>query len=264
MTVSMTVHSYHFLDSSISSVQVKDAGHMVPMDQPRNSLEMIRRWTRGISLGTQISKTIPELKTLQPSSVFSSSWLMLQLLVYYSAPQSQGPLCGPCREPHSKKPKPIPYYICAWYPIMLDAKWTPCLSSMQQHVPIHYQHKRKKTLPRIAYGKPTCNITLLRWSRSSKDYDSMQSSGMWGKVQVLLLVAPDSPVNWYSLYSCALVASPWALHWQCPKIKVINLLAPRQSSLTSAYVWPVFGRYPLGKDPSSHKSWCYKDKLSWL
>ena len=45
------------------------------MDQPRNALEMIRRWTRGISLGTQISKTIPELKTLQPSSVFSSSWL---------------------------------------------------------------------------------------------------------------------------------------------------------------------------------------------
>lgn len=102
MNVSITVHSYHFLDSSISSVQVKDAGHMVPMDQPRNALEMIRRWTRGISLGTQISKTIPELKTLQPSSVFSSSWLMLQLLVHYSAPQSQGPLCGPCREPHSK------------------------------------------------------------------------------------------------------------------------------------------------------------------
>lgn len=119
--------SYHFLDSCVSSVQVKDAGHMVPMDQPRNALEMIRRWTRGISLGSQISKTIPELKRLQPSSVFSSSWLMLLqlLLVYYSAPQSQAPLsnAGPV-ENLTQKPNPIPYYICACYPIMLDAKWT--------------------------------------------------------------------------------------------------------------------------------------------
>jgi hypothetical protein len=29
---------------------VHDAGHMVPMDQPRASLEMITRFTRGIPL----------------------------------------------------------------------------------------------------------------------------------------------------------------------------------------------------------------------
>lgn len=27
--------------------QVHDAGHMVPMDQPKAALEMLRRWTRG-------------------------------------------------------------------------------------------------------------------------------------------------------------------------------------------------------------------------
>lgn len=27
--------------------QVHDAGHMVPMDQPKASLEMLRRWTQG-------------------------------------------------------------------------------------------------------------------------------------------------------------------------------------------------------------------------
>jgi hypothetical protein len=27
--------------------QVHDAGHMVPMDQPEASLEMLKRWTRG-------------------------------------------------------------------------------------------------------------------------------------------------------------------------------------------------------------------------
>lgn len=27
--------------------QVHDAGHMVPMDQPKAALEMLRRWTKG-------------------------------------------------------------------------------------------------------------------------------------------------------------------------------------------------------------------------
>jgi len=35
--------------------QVHDAGHMVPMDQPKNSLEMLYRWTRGISLSDKPS-----------------------------------------------------------------------------------------------------------------------------------------------------------------------------------------------------------------
>jgi len=35
--------------------QVHDAGHMVPMDQPKNSLEMLYRWTTGKSLGDKIS-----------------------------------------------------------------------------------------------------------------------------------------------------------------------------------------------------------------
>lgn len=36
-------------------LKVHDAGHMVPMDQPKNSLEMLYRWTRGISLGDKPS-----------------------------------------------------------------------------------------------------------------------------------------------------------------------------------------------------------------
>ncbi|KAG0565772.1 hypothetical protein M758_7G013600 [Ceratodon purpureus] len=36
-------------------VKVHDAGHMVPMDQPKNSLEMLYRWTRGKSLGDNLS-----------------------------------------------------------------------------------------------------------------------------------------------------------------------------------------------------------------
>lgn len=28
-------------------VQVHDAGHMVPMDQPKAALEMLKRWTHG-------------------------------------------------------------------------------------------------------------------------------------------------------------------------------------------------------------------------
>ena len=34
----------------LSFLSVKDAGHMVPMDQPENSLEMIWKFTRGESL----------------------------------------------------------------------------------------------------------------------------------------------------------------------------------------------------------------------
>jgi serine carboxypeptidase-like clade 4 len=36
-------------------LKVHDAGHMVPMDQPKSSLEMLYRWTRGKSLGDKIS-----------------------------------------------------------------------------------------------------------------------------------------------------------------------------------------------------------------
>lgn len=36
-------------------LKVHNAGHMVPMDQPRNSLEMLYRWTRGKSLGDKPS-----------------------------------------------------------------------------------------------------------------------------------------------------------------------------------------------------------------
>jgi serine carboxypeptidase-like clade 4 len=36
-------------------LKVHDAGHMVPMDQPKNSLEMLYRWTRGISLSDKTS-----------------------------------------------------------------------------------------------------------------------------------------------------------------------------------------------------------------
>lgn len=29
------------------NIQVHDAGHMVPMDQPKASLEMLKRWIQG-------------------------------------------------------------------------------------------------------------------------------------------------------------------------------------------------------------------------
>lgn len=31
-------------------LKVNNAGHMVPMDQPKASLEMLKRWIQGISL----------------------------------------------------------------------------------------------------------------------------------------------------------------------------------------------------------------------
>ncbi|GFP79688.1 serine carboxypeptidase-like [Phtheirospermum japonicum] len=34
----------------LTFVKVKDAGHLVPMDQPKVALEMLRRWTKGIPL----------------------------------------------------------------------------------------------------------------------------------------------------------------------------------------------------------------------
>lgn len=40
---------------SLQFLKVHDAGHMVPMDQPKNSLEMLYRWTRGKSLGDKVS-----------------------------------------------------------------------------------------------------------------------------------------------------------------------------------------------------------------
>ena len=37
--------------------QVHDAGHMVPMDQPKAALEMLKRWTQG---SLTESSSIPE------------------------------------------------------------------------------------------------------------------------------------------------------------------------------------------------------------
>jgi serine carboxypeptidase-like clade 4 len=34
----------------LNFLKVHDAGHMVPMDQPKHALEMLYRWTRGSSL----------------------------------------------------------------------------------------------------------------------------------------------------------------------------------------------------------------------
>lgn len=54
--VNFTISFRTFLnDSHDLHFQVHDAGHMVPMDQPKNSLEMLYRWTRGKSLGDKPS-----------------------------------------------------------------------------------------------------------------------------------------------------------------------------------------------------------------
>jgi len=45
---------------------------MVAMDQPRNALEMFRRWTRGISLGSSLSQKVPDVKQINPKTVFLS------------------------------------------------------------------------------------------------------------------------------------------------------------------------------------------------
>lgn len=42
--------------------QVHDAGHMVPMDQPKAALEMLRRWTRG-SLSKEFDMNMLAQKT---------------------------------------------------------------------------------------------------------------------------------------------------------------------------------------------------------
>jgi len=54
-------------------LQVHDAGHMVPMDQPKNSLEMLYRWTRGIPLGDKpsIGNILKEIPSKGDSHVAS-------------------------------------------------------------------------------------------------------------------------------------------------------------------------------------------------
>lgn len=47
--------SPHILTFVWPCLQVHNAGHMVPMDQPKNSLEMLFRWTRGKSLGGKVA-----------------------------------------------------------------------------------------------------------------------------------------------------------------------------------------------------------------
>lgn len=44
--------------------QVHDSGHMVPMDQPKAALEMLRRWTRG---------TLSEAAA-EPEKMFAQMW----------------------------------------------------------------------------------------------------------------------------------------------------------------------------------------------
>lgn len=44
------------------TLQVHDAGHMVPMDQPKAALEMLKRWTEGSLSGS----------TAEPENLISS------------------------------------------------------------------------------------------------------------------------------------------------------------------------------------------------
>ncbi|KAJ4792988.1 Carboxypeptidase [Rhynchospora pubera] len=46
----------------LSFLKVHDAGHMVPMDQPKAALEMLRRWTRG-NLSTEFDMNVLAQKT---------------------------------------------------------------------------------------------------------------------------------------------------------------------------------------------------------
>jgi carboxypeptidase C (cathepsin A) len=48
---------------SLSFLKVHDAGHMVPMDQPKAALEMLKRWTQGSITddNSQILKTVTEM-----------------------------------------------------------------------------------------------------------------------------------------------------------------------------------------------------------
>jgi hypothetical protein len=44
-------------------VQVHDAGHMVPMDQPKHALEMLYRWTRGKSFSSNATAIQEQVAT---------------------------------------------------------------------------------------------------------------------------------------------------------------------------------------------------------
>ena len=57
--ISTPLESLHltYLLFFADALQVHDAGHLVPMDQPKNSLEMLYRWTRGKSLGNETVET---------------------------------------------------------------------------------------------------------------------------------------------------------------------------------------------------------------
>lgn len=41
--------------------QVHDAGHMVPMDQPKASLQMLQRWTQGKLATTQKQERVAKI-----------------------------------------------------------------------------------------------------------------------------------------------------------------------------------------------------------
>lgn len=118
MTVSMIVHIYHFpwqfcficagqgCRAHGSNGPAKERFRNDPAVDKRH---LIRN--SDIKNNTRVENS-PTQQCVLKQLIKCCSFLWIN-----SAPQSQGPLCGPCREPHSKKPKPIPYYIRAWYPI---------------------------------------------------------------------------------------------------------------------------------------------------
>jgi len=52
-----------YFDILWGEIQVHDAGHMVPMDQPKASLEMLKRWTQGTlsESGDDAEKLVAEM-----------------------------------------------------------------------------------------------------------------------------------------------------------------------------------------------------------
>lgn len=74
--MNLSVSSRYFLDLEIIDIQgnlliyptdvqqVHNAGHMVPMDQPKAALEMLRRWTNG-QLGETSSESAKEIIHLE-------------------------------------------------------------------------------------------------------------------------------------------------------------------------------------------------------
>jgi len=56
-------------------LKVHNAGHMVPMDQPKNALEMLFRWTRGKSLGGKVAdpSIIKKITTKEAADKTSST-----------------------------------------------------------------------------------------------------------------------------------------------------------------------------------------------